>query len=326
MKLGLVGCGRVAELHGLAIEQSPRLELGGVFDINQELAQQRSKEWGTTHFPTLDAMLNDESVESVLILTHEDTHIEIARKSLSHGKHIYIEKPVSSHPEEVLLIEREAQSLGLVAMPGHNYAYSPEFSRLHRLVRNGDLGTIRSLHINYVIPMSEDVAQDYGGVLAEVMIHHIYMALCILGSPDALVAGIAKTAWKVHPAEDQAWMTLEYEYGASAHLFCSFATDDYSADPWTFMAKVLGTDGSASLTWRSSFFTRPLGTLTYALPLYEESFGCALEAFESAIRKGVSPISTLSDAACASRLIDLGYRSAIEKRFVMRRETEGGLW
>jgi predicted dehydrogenase len=323
LKVAFIGAGAVADLHAQSISTVQDLELAGIYDVDQTLGRQKSDKWNTKLYASVEAILDDEGVDAVLVLTHIDSHLEIASKAILAGKHVFLEKPVSKDADGIEKLAALAKAASLVCMPDHNYAYMPEFRRLKRIADQNNLGTIRSVFVNYVIPHSEEIASHYTGILEEVMIHHTYLTLSVLGKPDRIVGGVAKPAWKKHTAEDQAWMVWEYEPGTSAHLFASFATDDLSNDPWTCLVKVLGTNGTAEVNWRTSMFQRKLGTHAYAWVQYEESFGEALAAFRDAIVEGTLLASTLDDAATASRIIKCAYSSAATQRIIQRIDVNG---
>lgn len=318
LNIAFAGAGRVAELHHHILSTIPNMNLTGLYDIDGALGQRRSAQWKVKAYSSFDALLGDEQIDAVYILTPAETHVELSLRCLNAGKAVFVEKPVAHSPEEIDKLVAVSKTSGQVVMPGHNYVYMPEFRRMVRLLRSGDLGTIRAVWINYAIAHPEEIASAYGGILEEVMVHHTYMTLALLGKPERLYAGVAEPAWEKHSGEDQAWMIWEYGKGLSAHLFASFAVGDESADPWTFVVKVLGTQGSASLTWRSSIFNRALGTLAFALPVYEESYEHEAQMFQSAVLDGASLISTLEDAATSARIIHAAYRAAKQQCAVSR--------
>ncbi|MBX3029629.1 MAG: Gfo/Idh/MocA family oxidoreductase [Chloroflexi bacterium] len=324
--IGFVGCGRVAELHQAAIAVSDALRLVAIHDTQADLLATRAAAWDTRAHASLDALLADPAVEAVLVLTPHATHLEVARRVIEAGRHVFIEKPVSEDADAIDAVAAMARSAGLVAMPGHNYAYGPEFVRLHGLVQRGDLGDVRALFVTYIIRHEESVVAGLSGILGEVMVHHAYLTAALLGAPDRVHAGRAEPAWVHHDQEDQAWMTWEYPGGRSAHLFASFAMEDMSAAPWTFLVRALGTRGTAEMNWRSAWFERPLGTLAYALPAYEESYGRELAHFASAIRLGVPPVSSLEDAALVARLLAAAQVAADDRRAVERLEDGRRRW
>lgn len=322
IRIGLIGAGRVADIHRLAISQSAEAELAGLTDIDAERAHRKANEWSATRYASTDALLADETIDAVMVLTHLDTHVPIAEQALRAGKHVLVEKPVAADARSIEELATLADALGLVAMPGHNYAYVPEYRRVQGLVRRGDLGQVRAVFVSYIIPHPEELASQYSGVLEEVMIHHAYLTTGVLGPPDRVSAGISAPAWRYHTAEDQAWMSWDYDGGACAQLFCSFAMEDVGHCPATFLMKVLGTDGTAAMDWRTAIFARPLATLPYAVVPYEESYGDELVAFCEAIRGRPALLSTLKDASHAATIIRCAYQSARELRTIPR--TEGG--
>lgn len=303
LRVCFVGAGMVAELHHRAALAGGHIQVAGIVEPRADLATQRAAQWGATVYPSLDAALDDEAVQAVFVLTPPEAHEEAALAAMAAGRPVLVEKPVAE-PAGIARIEAAATARNLVCMPGHNYAYQPEFTALRRLVRSGDLGTIRAAWITYVIRHPEEVARHYGGVLDEVMVHHAYLALALFGVPDLLYAGCMEPAWQAHQATDQAWMTWHYPGGLSVHHFATFAVDDETSDPWMFTVKVLGDRGSATYNWRDSLFRRPLGSLGFAVPAYEDSYIHEQQAFAAAVAgRPDAIISGLSDARHAALLL-----------------------
>lgn len=322
VRIGLIGAGRVADIHRLASSERAEVELVGLTDLDSGIAEAKAKEWSVTHYTSSAELLADDGIDAVMVLTHLDSHVEIAEQALRAGKHVLIEKPVAADAQAIDALAKLADRLGLVAMPGHNYAYVPEYRRLRGLVRRGDLGHVRAVFVTYIIPHPEELASQYSGVIEEVMIHHAYLTTGVLGPPDRITAGTSTPGWERHTAEDQAWMAWDYNSGACAQLFCSFAMEDVSHSPATFVMKVLGTQGTAAMDWRTAIFVRPLATLPYAIVPYEESYANELAAFCEAIRGGPALLSTMEDASHAATIIKCAYQSALELRAISR--AEGG--
>jgi predicted dehydrogenase len=293
-RVAFVGAGMVAELHARAIQLGGHLQLAGIVDVDGRTAQRRSEQWSCPVYASYEDVLADEQVDAVLVLTHVDSHGDLAMRALTAGKHVLVEKPVGS-AADIDALTRHAQDVGRVCLPGHNYAYQPEFVQMRRLVRSGDLGRIRACWITYVIGHSEEVASQYGGVLDEVMVHHAYLAIALFGWPSTVSAGRSRPGWAHHPAEDQAW----------------FAVSDVTSTPWTFVVKVLGTRGGVTYNWQDAAFARPLGTLAFALPAYEDSYVHEHAAFAAAIHgRSDAVVSTLDHALQAERLLAAAQQSA----------------
>jgi len=117
-------------------------------------------------------------------------------------------------------------------------------------------------------------------------------------------AGATEPGWRELEREDQCWMALDYPPRGTGLLFASLAVDDESADPWTFVVKALGTEGSASATWRAGVWRSEIGSMSTAYAPYEEAYERQLEAFCRAVRGETGAIlSPLADAIGAERIL-----------------------
>ncbi len=308
--VAFIGAGMVAELHYRACRAGGHLNLIGIVEPRDDLADRRTNMWECARFPSIDAALADSRVDALLVLSPVETHASAALASIAADKPVLVEKPVATIGE-LDELNKAAEATGTLCMPGHNYAYQPEFTQLRRLVAGGDLGRIRAAWITYLIRHPEDVARHYGGVLGDVMIHHTYLGLAMLGAPVRVHAGRAEPGWAVHTAEDQAWMTWEYPSGLTLTCFASFAVDDDTSQPWTFVVKALGDEGGAAYNWRDAIFRLPLGSLPFGIAGYEDSYIHEQAAFARACRGDQSAIvSPLSDALTAARIVAAAQQAA----------------
>jgi predicted dehydrogenase len=305
----------VSELHAAAISRSSVATLIGVFDPQTELAERRSSDWSCTAYESLESLLADDAVDAVFVLTPTQTHVDAAVQSLEAGKHVLVEKPVAENLADLERLLRAAHAAKTVCIPGHNYAYIPEIQRISRLVREGLLGEIRFASIIFAIAHDEEVARHYDGALRLVMPHHAYLINTLLGLPATVHAGMTDTAWKTLEREDQCWMTLEYKPKATAFLFATLAVDDNSADPWSFVVKVIGTAGSASATWRTGIFRRERGSMSTGYAAYEDSYEHELDAFcryASGDHRAVA--SPLEDAVAVEQILSAAEEAAEQQR------------
>ena len=89
----------------------------------------------------LDDVLDDESVEAVVIATPPGTHAELALRCIAAGRHILIEKPLADSYEAGLSIVQAADAEGLVLHCDHTFCYTPAVQAIRDLVVRGELGT-----------------------------------------------------------------------------------------------------------------------------------------------------------------------------------------
>src|SRR5262245_31850736 len=76
----------------------------------------------TTNYADL---LDDSTVEAVVIATPVPTHYALARAALAAGKHVFVEKPPAMRADEMEELVGLSEERGLVLMPGHLLLYHP---------------------------------------------------------------------------------------------------------------------------------------------------------------------------------------------------------
>jgi predicted dehydrogenase len=309
--VAFIGAGIVAEMHGRGLAATPGARLVGVYDPNIPQAKNITKKFGGRIYKNLDDVLADKSVEAVHVLTPTNQHVPVALKAMQSGKHVLVEKPVAMAIRDIHRLQTAAQKYQRVCMPAHNYIYVPSLQRAKRLVAEKKLGQIAALWILYNIYHTDKIAAQCGsGVLRAICIHHAYSLLYLLGRPTRVSATLTNTAHPKIKFQDQAAITCELPKGILAHLWCSFAVDDPTSDPWTVLYKVLGTRGGLTYSWNEVQFDDEGGP-AWGLPCYEDGFRGEIDHFiNHAIRHNEEPLSTLSDAADALKLIEAAERSA----------------
>ena len=107
-KVGLIGCGHIAETYFRAEKYFNNIKIIKCADINLKAARKCSKEYGIK-FLTVNEILKDKEVEIILNLTIPKAHYEISKKALLNGKHVYSEKPLAINlkdGKELLKISR----------------------------------------------------------------------------------------------------------------------------------------------------------------------------------------------------------------------------
>lgn len=315
IRVAFVGCGRVAENHYKALMNCRSAELAAVSDINESLALKRALDWKTRFMP-IEKLLCSEEIEAVFVLTPCHTHYEYVEKALTCGKHVLVEKPTSLDYHEVEKMAQLSEKNGRVCMPGHSYIYLPELQRMLKLIRNGEIGTPVSMSMSEIYLMPPDLIMKYNGPLQEVMCHQIYLMLAYMGIPRRVQAFAGCFRKNLISTDDeQVSVNMEFENGALAHLYVSWACEDETSDPWTFKLKILGTDGGLHFSRKDVVNGVAEGKAPWNYPLYDEMFEREVEYFiNKCILQGEQPVSTIKDAVLAIRILDSIKSSIHNKR------------
>jgi predicted dehydrogenase len=141
LKVGIVGCGKIADAHALQVQNLEGCEIVGVCDREPLMARQLSERFPVKEcFSNVGELLARARPDVVHITTPPESHFNLARVCLEKGCHIYVEKPFTVNAEEAQRLVDLANHNGLKLTAGHNYQFSHAARRMRELIKNGYLG------------------------------------------------------------------------------------------------------------------------------------------------------------------------------------------
>lgn len=88
-------------------------------------------------------LIADPAIDAVVIATPVSTHFEIAMSALKAGKHVLVEKPITSTAEQAQRLIEEAARRGLILMVDHTFVYTGAVRKMHELVKAPEFGQVR---------------------------------------------------------------------------------------------------------------------------------------------------------------------------------------
>jgi predicted dehydrogenase len=141
LRVALVGCGKIADQHVMAINCIPGVQIVGVCDREGLMADQLAERYGIG-FSTDDigCLLSDFQPDIVHITTPPQSHHDLAVQCLEAGCHVYVEKPFTVNTDEALRVIALAEKRQLKITAGHNLQFTLENMEARALVRSGFLG------------------------------------------------------------------------------------------------------------------------------------------------------------------------------------------
>src|SRR3984893_17012798 len=123
---------------------TPALQLERLGDANEQRAPAVLGRYTTVKATTsYEQVLNDPAVSAVAIATPAATHFDLVRAALEAGKHVLVEKPLTSSVSEAVKLAGLAERSGLVLMCDHTYCYTPAVRRIRELIRGGEIGEVQ---------------------------------------------------------------------------------------------------------------------------------------------------------------------------------------
>jgi predicted dehydrogenase len=302
--VGFFGAGGISIIHGEAVRANSKAKLVGIWNRTQSRAEERAQQFSCKSYKEPFDLVNDPEIDIVFILTNLETHLDFARLAIEKGKHVLIEKPVGMSVAEIKEIKKCAEKAGVICMPGHNVIYEDGILRIKKMIDSGEMGTLTSFYYLFNAFHSEELAQQYPGVIRQILTHHLYTMLYLAGNPRQVMAMKSCLHYEKLTREDIAMVNLKLENNALAHLEVSFAADDLSSDPWTLLIKVLGTEGSARYSWQDWVLAKKGITHSRVYVGYPGGIINEVNHFVDICINGGEPLSTIDDAIKAQMIMD----------------------
>jgi len=211
LNVAVVGVGYLGKHHARIYSGLDDVRLVAVCDPDSEAAERAASEYGCEGVSDYKDVLKD--VDALSIVTPTSMHFDISLECIRAGKHLLIEKPITTTVAEADELIKEATRSGSIIQVGHLERYNPAVVEVHKMIDEPCF--IESQRVAPFQPRGTDV-----DVTLDLMIHDIDIVLSMLGSPeikDIRVMGMKVLTEKLDIA--RAWM--EFEGGAKALVTAS---------------------------------------------------------------------------------------------------------
>ena len=140
-KIGIIGCGKIADQHVDQIVRIPDCEIVGVFDSEVLMAKQLYERYDIkNYFNEMEKFFDAVAPGIVHITTPPQSHFELGMKSLRAGCHIYMEKPFTVNTQQAIELIDLAMEKNLKITVGHNAQFTHAANRMRELIKSGFLG------------------------------------------------------------------------------------------------------------------------------------------------------------------------------------------
>jgi len=334
IKVGIIGAGRIGQVHAKSITYHiPQAQLVAISDIYEEGAKKVAEELGIpNYYKDYHEILNDPSIDAVLICSSTDTHADIACEAAAAGKHIFCEKPVDLTVAKIKKVIEAVDKAGVKLQIGFNRRYDHNFAYIKQLEKDGKIGRIQTVKITSrdPEPPSIDYVKVSGGIFLDMTVHDFDMARFIGGEVEEVYANATVM---VDPAigeagdVDTALVALKFKSGAIGVIDnCRKASYGYDQ-----RLEVFGSKGQASAvndTPTNVAFIDENGSVTdkplyFFLERYMQSFTDEMTQFIDCVVNDKPTQTTVYDGLEALRLGLAAKKSVSEHRPVKLSEIEG---
>jgi predicted dehydrogenase len=149
--IGIIGCGRISDLHVRGYAANPRARIVAVCDADPERAARKAAEWGVARWTSdFRDLLVDPEVDAVDIITPQRFHETIAVAALQADRHVSIQKPLTVSLASADRIRAAAAASRRVARLFENYVFYPPLVLAKRMIDDGTIGEPVGMRMKFV--------------------------------------------------------------------------------------------------------------------------------------------------------------------------------
>lgn len=212
VRLGLVGCGRIARMFHLPILHAlPGASLVAVADPDptaRSLAADQAP--GALAVADVEDLLERSAIDAVIVCAPTPAHADVAVTAFGAGCDVYVEKPLAAELADAQRIHAAWEASGRLGAIGFNFRFHPQVQEARRLVRDGRLGRIRAVRTVFSSPPRDLPAWKLsrgtgGGAMLDLASHHLDLVRGLLAEE---IAEVVATAVSVGHEQDTVQLQL----------------------------------------------------------------------------------------------------------------------
>ena len=222
-KLGVavIGTGQWGKNHARVYKELPSTELVAVCDVNAERAKAMAAQYSVKAYSDSTKMLKDKSIEAVNVCTWSTILAQEAMNALSAGKHVLVEKPMATTPQQAEKLVQTAKDNGLHLTVGFLMRFIPGLQVIRESVGNKKIGELVCATAKRVSQWPERIGDV--GVVKDTAIHDIDVMRFISGE-DPISVYAKMGSMRIKKFEDYAHIMLTYADGKSAFIESNWLT------------------------------------------------------------------------------------------------------
>ena len=225
LNVGIIGAGWFGGFHAQAIAQLEHVQLVAACSTNAASLEAFCARHGVRGYASAQDLLQDPSINAVVIATPHHQHTEITLHALQAGKHVLLEKPMAPTLEECQRIVQAAHGARSTLMVGHTNRFSLQYCTAKAILESGELGEVRLASSTMSKYWFEPNRRPWhlerdtgGGMLLTAGIHALDRLMWLIGHPVSSVTAQLGTHFHDQAADDGAMLFLRFKGGTAASV------------------------------------------------------------------------------------------------------------
>ncbi|AIE85132.1 Gfo/Idh/MocA family protein [Fimbriimonas ginsengisoli] len=273
MRIGIIGCGIIAQHHMEEYNRIDGAEMVAFCDVNKAAAEAAALKFGPGDVTSnIQDVLGRNDIDAVDICLHNNLHMPATVAALRAGKHVYCEKPMAGSYRDAVTMLETAKETGKKLHIQLATLYSNETRAARELIEGGHLGDVyharssgfrrrgRPYVDGYGTPAFVQKKQASGGALYDMGVYHISQILYLLGNPKVeRVTG--KTYQRIDMDANRRSIS-NYDVEEMASGFVRFEGDRSMELTESWAANLDNFDGSFLLGSKGGIRLSPFGFFT----------------------------------------------------------------
>lgn len=256
INVGIIGMGFIGISHLDAVRRIANVNLVAISDVNYDLAKKHAARFGIEKcYENYDDLIADPEIHAIHNCTPNNLHLDINKKIIEAGKHVFSEKPLGKSAEETAqMLDVLEKHPDIIAGINFCYRMTPLVQEMKLRVRQGEIGDVMLVHGSYLqdwllYPTDYNwrIESEYSGpsrCVADIGSHWIDTAQTVIGSRIIEVCAETVTAFPVRKkpvqqvetfvvqenveysdvpvtTEDFAGALVKFENGVTGIFYCS---------------------------------------------------------------------------------------------------------
>lgn len=246
LQVGVIGAGMIGSYHiGRLANQISGARVAAVYDLDTDRAQQIAASVGATAHPDAADVINDDSVDAVVVTSPGDTHAEFALRCIAASKPVLSEKPLATTAADALeVLEAEVKHGTRLVQVGFMRRFDAGYRDVKAAVDDGSIGEpliVHCVHRNPVVP--DTFTSDM--LLTDSVVHEVDVTRWLLGDEftAATVLTPRRTPKAAEHLQDPQLVVLETTSGVIVQVEM-YVNAQYGYD---VRCEVVGSEGTVAL-------------------------------------------------------------------------------
>ncbi len=318
MRIGILGCGRIGQVHARSLMRLADAKLVAVADAMPAAPTALAAQTGAEVRDT-DDIINATDIDGVLLCTPTTLHYEQIHAAAKAGKAIFCEKPVDMSVDRIYDCIKVVTDNNVPFLTALNRRFDPNFANVQSRISAGEIGEVEIVTILSRDPNPPPISyiKSSGGLFRDMMIHDFDMARFLLGEEITTVFAVGSSLVDPEIGKagdvDTAAVTLTTASGK----ICQISNSRRATYGYDQRIEVHGSKGmlraenilenSVEVATGQGYSRAP--TLNFFLERYEAAYLAEITHFVSAFNANETPSPNINDGLRAQMLADAAAKS-----------------